>query len=49
MCPEEDVGKMQGMVIIAEEQTGGIGRMGGPGSHPAGDLDHRCPQTPYTD
>ena len=38
MCLEEDVGKMHGMVIIAEEQTGGIGRMGRAWVSPSGGI-----------
>jgi BirA family biotin operon repressor/biotin-[acetyl-CoA-carboxylase] ligase len=38
MCSEGDVGKMHGMVIIAEEQTGGIGRMGRAWVSPSGGI-----------
>lgn len=38
MCLEGDVGKMHGMVIIAEEQTGGIGRMGRAWVSPSGGI-----------
>ncbi len=38
MCSEGDVGKMHGMVIIAEEQTGGIGRMGRAWASPSGGI-----------
>ena len=38
MCLEGDVGKMHGMVIIAEEQTGGIGRMGRGWVSPSGGI-----------
>jgi len=38
MCSEGDVGKMHGMVIIAEEQTGGIGRMGRAWISPSGGI-----------
>jgi len=38
MCSEGDVGKMHGMVIIAEEQTGGIGRMGTAWVSPSGGI-----------
>ena len=47
MCSEGDVGKMHGMVIIAEEQTGGIGQNGkGMGFSQWGNLDHNRSQTP---
>lgn len=38
ICAEGDVGKMHGMVIIAEEQTGGIGRMGRAWVSPSGGI-----------
>ena len=38
MCSEGDVGKMHGMVIIAEEQTGGVGRMGRAWVSPVGGI-----------
>ncbi len=38
MCSEGDVGKMHGLVIIAEEQTGGIGRMGRAWVSPSGGI-----------
>jgi BirA family biotin operon repressor/biotin-[acetyl-CoA-carboxylase] ligase len=38
MCSEGDVGKMHGMVIIAEEQSGGIGRMGRAWVSPSGGI-----------
>ena len=38
MCSEGDVGRMHGMVIIAEEQTGGIGRMGRAWASPSGGI-----------
>ena len=38
MCSEGDVGKMHGLVIIAEEQTGGIGRMGRAWASPSGGI-----------
>jgi BirA family biotin operon repressor/biotin-[acetyl-CoA-carboxylase] ligase len=38
MCSEGDVAKMHGMVIIAEEQTGGIGRMGRAWVSPSGGI-----------
>jgi len=38
MCSEGDVAKMHGMVIIAEEQTGGIGRMGRAWISPSGGI-----------
>jgi BirA family biotin operon repressor/biotin-[acetyl-CoA-carboxylase] ligase len=38
MCLEGDVRKMHGMVIIAEEQTGGIGRMGRAWVSPSGGI-----------
>lgn len=38
MCLEGDVGKIHGMVIIAEEQTGGIGRMGRAWVSPSGGI-----------
>jgi BirA family biotin operon repressor/biotin-[acetyl-CoA-carboxylase] ligase len=38
ICSEGDVGKMHGMVIIAEKQTGGIGRMGRAWVSPSGGI-----------
>jgi len=38
ICSEGDVEKMHGMVIIAEEQTGGIGRMGRAWVSPSGGI-----------
>jgi BirA family biotin operon repressor/biotin-[acetyl-CoA-carboxylase] ligase len=38
ICAEGDVGKMHGLVIIAEEQTGGIGRMGRAWVSPSGGI-----------
>jgi BirA family transcriptional regulator, biotin operon repressor / biotin---[acetyl-CoA-carboxylase] ligase len=38
LCSEGDVGKMHGMVIIAEEQTGGVGRMGRVWVSPSGGI-----------
>jgi len=38
ICSEGDVGKMHGLVIIAEEQTGGIGRMGRAWVSPSGGI-----------
>jgi BirA family transcriptional regulator, biotin operon repressor / biotin---[acetyl-CoA-carboxylase] ligase len=38
LCSEGDVEKMHGMVIIAEEQTGGIGRMGRAWVSPSGGI-----------
>jgi BirA family biotin operon repressor/biotin-[acetyl-CoA-carboxylase] ligase len=38
MCSEGDVGKMHGIVIIAEEQSGGIGRMGRAWVSPSGGI-----------
>jgi BirA family biotin operon repressor/biotin-[acetyl-CoA-carboxylase] ligase len=38
ICSEGDVEKMHGMVIIAEEQTGGIGRMGRAWISPSGGI-----------
>jgi BirA family biotin operon repressor/biotin-[acetyl-CoA-carboxylase] ligase len=38
ICSEGDVDKMHGMVIIAEEQTGGIGRMGRAWVSPSGGI-----------
>jgi BirA family biotin operon repressor/biotin-[acetyl-CoA-carboxylase] ligase len=38
ICSEGDVEKMHGMVIIAEEQTGGIGRMGRAWVSPTGGI-----------
>ena len=38
MCQESDVEKMHGMVIIAEEQTGGVGRMGRAWVSPSGGI-----------
>ena len=38
MCSEGDVGKLHGMVIIAEEQTGGVGRMGRAWVSPSGGI-----------
>jgi len=38
MCSEGDVAKMHGLVIIAEEQTGGIGRMGRAWVSPSGGI-----------
>ena len=38
ICDEGDVEKMHGMVIIAEEQTGGIGRMGRAWISPSGGI-----------
>ncbi len=38
LCAEGDVEKMHGMVIIAEEQTGGIGRMGRAWVSPSGGI-----------
>jgi BirA family biotin operon repressor/biotin-[acetyl-CoA-carboxylase] ligase len=38
ICSGGDVGKMHGMVIIAEEQTGGIGRMGRAWVSPSGGI-----------
>jgi BirA family biotin operon repressor/biotin-[acetyl-CoA-carboxylase] ligase len=38
MCSEGDVEKMHGTVIIAEEQTGGIGRMGRAWVSPSGGI-----------
>jgi len=38
MCLEGDVAKMHGLVIIAEEQTGGIGRMGRAWVSPSGGI-----------
>jgi BirA family biotin operon repressor/biotin-[acetyl-CoA-carboxylase] ligase len=38
MCSEGDVGKLHGMVIIAEEQTGGVGRMGRAWVSPTGGI-----------
>jgi BirA family biotin operon repressor/biotin-[acetyl-CoA-carboxylase] ligase len=38
MCSEGDVEKMHGTVIIAEEQTGGIGRMGRTWVSPSGGI-----------
>jgi BirA family biotin operon repressor/biotin-[acetyl-CoA-carboxylase] ligase len=38
MCSEGDVEKMHGLVIIAEEQTGGIGRLGRAWVSPAGGI-----------
>jgi BirA family transcriptional regulator, biotin operon repressor / biotin---[acetyl-CoA-carboxylase] ligase len=38
LCSEGDVEKMHGMVIIAEEQTGGVGRMGRAWVSPSGGI-----------
>jgi BirA family biotin operon repressor/biotin-[acetyl-CoA-carboxylase] ligase len=38
ICSEGDVEKMHGMIIIAEEQTGGIGRMGRAWISPSGGI-----------
>jgi BirA family biotin operon repressor/biotin-[acetyl-CoA-carboxylase] ligase len=38
LCSEEDVEKIHGLVIIAEEQTGGIGRLGRAWVSPAGGI-----------
>jgi BirA family biotin operon repressor/biotin-[acetyl-CoA-carboxylase] ligase len=38
VCSEEDVQKMHGLVIIAEEQTGGVGRLGRVWVSPAGGI-----------
>lgn len=38
LCSDGDVEKMHGMVIIAEEQTGGIGRMGRAWVSPSGGI-----------
>ena len=38
ICAEGDVSKMHGLVIIAEEQTGGIGRMGRAWVSPSGGI-----------
>jgi BirA family biotin operon repressor/biotin-[acetyl-CoA-carboxylase] ligase len=38
ICAEGDMGKMHGLVIIAEEQTGGIGRMGRAWVSPSGGI-----------
>ena len=38
ICSEGDVEKMHGMVIIAEEQTGGVGRMGRAWVSPSGGI-----------
>ena len=38
ICSEGDVGKIHGLVIIAEEQTGGIGRMGRAWVSPSGGI-----------
>jgi BirA family transcriptional regulator, biotin operon repressor / biotin---[acetyl-CoA-carboxylase] ligase len=38
MCSEGDAQKLHGMVIIAEEQTGGVGRMGRAWISPAGGI-----------
>ena len=38
MCSEGDVAKMHGTVIIAEEQTGGVGRMGRAWVSPTGGI-----------
>jgi BirA family biotin operon repressor/biotin-[acetyl-CoA-carboxylase] ligase len=38
LCSEGDVEKMHGMVIIAEEQTGGVGRMGRAWISPSGGI-----------
>ena len=38
LCSEGDVEKMHGLVIIAEEQTGGIGRMGRAWVSPSGGI-----------
>jgi BirA family biotin operon repressor/biotin-[acetyl-CoA-carboxylase] ligase len=38
VCSEGDVDKMHGLVIIAEEQTGGIGRMGRAWVSPSGGI-----------
>ncbi len=38
LCSEGDVDKMHGLVIIAEEQTGGIGRMGRAWISPSGGI-----------
>ncbi|MCU0629379.1 MAG: biotin--[acetyl-CoA-carboxylase] ligase [Methanoregulaceae archaeon] len=38
VCAEGDAGKMHGLVIIAEEQTGGIGRLGRAWVSPAGGI-----------
>ena len=38
LCAEGDVEKMHGMVIIAEEQTGGIGRLGRAWVSPSGGI-----------
>ncbi|OPY37710.1 MAG: putative biotin ligase [Methanoregula sp. PtaU1.Bin051] len=38
ICSEEDMEKMHGLVIIAEEQTGGIGRLGRAWVSPSGGI-----------
>ncbi|AGB02363.1 biotin--[acetyl-CoA-carboxylase] ligase [Methanoregula formicica] len=38
LCSEGDVDKMNGLVIIAEEQTGGVGRMGRAWVSPSGGI-----------
>jgi BirA family transcriptional regulator, biotin operon repressor / biotin---[acetyl-CoA-carboxylase] ligase len=38
LCSEGDVEKMHGMVIVAEEQTGGVGRMGRAWVSPSGGI-----------
>jgi len=38
LCTEGDVEKLHGMVIIAEEQTGGVGRLGRSWASPAGGI-----------
>jgi BirA family transcriptional regulator, biotin operon repressor / biotin---[acetyl-CoA-carboxylase] ligase len=38
LCSEGDVGRMHGLVIIAEEQTGGVGRMGRAWVSPSGGI-----------
>jgi BirA family biotin operon repressor/biotin-[acetyl-CoA-carboxylase] ligase len=38
MCSEGDVNRMHGLVIIAEEQTGGVGRLGRAWVSPAGGI-----------
>jgi BirA family biotin operon repressor/biotin-[acetyl-CoA-carboxylase] ligase len=38
LCSEGDAGKMRGLVIIAEEQSGGVGRMGRAWVSPSGGI-----------